>query len=150
MATGELVYASGIAAGAKAEKTSSGIYKPKFLYSNTGRYLAGINIYHEYDALVSIAGGLPSTLPSEDDWLNPEISHYLEKYISRAQGVSSEKLHRLFRFISDFTCSASCGWAQYAGVHGGGSPVMEKIGIRAEYDLESRKRIVKYLSGIQD
>lgn len=150
MIVGELVYASGIAAAAKARKTASGIYAPKFIYSNTGRYLAGINIYHEYDILASIAGGLPSTLPTEEDWLNPEIGPDLEKYIKRKPGISSEKLHRLFRFISDYSCSAMGGWAQYVGVHGGGSPVMEKIGIRAEYDLESRKQIAKYLAGIED
>ncbi len=46
MIIGELVYASGIAAAAKATKTASGIYTPEFLYSNIGRYLAGIKIYH--------------------------------------------------------------------------------------------------------
>jgi len=150
MIIAELVYASGIAAAAKATKTSSGIYTPKFVYSNTGRYLAGTNIYHEYDILTSIAGGLPSTLPPEEDWLNPETRPDLEKYISRKPGVPAEKLHRLYRFISDYSCSAMCGWAQYAGVHGGGSPVMEKIGIRSQYDLESKKDIVKHLAGIKD
>ena len=150
MILAELVYASGIAAAAKANKTASGIYTPKFVYSNTGRYLAGVNIYHEYDVLASIAGGLPSTLPPEEDWLNPETGPDLEKYIQRKAGVAPEKLHRLFRFISDFSCSAMGGWAQYAGVHGGGSPVMEKIGIRSEYDLESKKGIAKYLAGIED
>lgn len=150
MIIAELVYASGIAAAARANKTASGIYTPKFLYSNTGRYLAGTKIYHEYDVLVSIAGGLPSTLPPEEDWLNPETGPDLEKYISRKPGVSAEKLHRLYRFISDFSCSAMGGWAQYAGVHGGGSPIMEKIGIRSEYDLESKKKIAKYLAGIQE
>jgi aromatic ring hydroxylase len=150
MIIAELVYASGIAAAARATKTSSGIYTPKFVYSNTGRYLAGTNIYHEYDILTSIAGGLPSTLPPEEDWLNPETGPDLEKYIHRKPGVPAEKLHRLYRFISDYSCSAMCGWAQYAGVHGGGSPVMEKIGIRSEYDLESKKDIVKYLAGIKD
>jgi aromatic ring hydroxylase len=149
MIIAELVYASGIAAAAQARQTSSGIYEPKFLYSNTGRYLAGINVYHEYDILSAVAGGLPSTLPPEEDWLNPETRPYLEKYISRNPEVSPEKLHRLFRFISDFSCSASCGWAQYAGVHGGGSPVMEKIGIRTQYDLEAKKRVAKYLAGIE-
>lgn len=150
MIIAELVYASGIAAAAQARQTSSGIYEPKFLYSNTGRYLAGINVYHEYDILSAVAGGLPSTLPPEEDWLNPETRPYLEKYISRNPEVSPEKLHRLFRFISDFSCSASCGWAQYAGVHGGGSPVMEKIGIRTQYDLEAKKKVAKYLAGIED
>ena len=53
--------------------------------------------------------------------------------------VSAENQHRLFRFLSDFTCSAYAGVFQYAGVHGGGSPIMEKIGIRSFYDLESKK-----------
>jgi aromatic ring hydroxylase len=150
MIIAELVYASGIAAAAKAEKTASGIFRPKFLYSNTGRYLAGINVYHEYDILVATAGGLPSTLPPEEEWLNPEIGPYLEKYIKRNPEISAEKQHRLYRFISDFTCSASCGWAQHAGIHGGGSPVMEKIGVRSTYDLEAKKEIVRHLAGIKD
>ena len=150
MVIAELVYASGIAAAVRAKKSSSGIYTPEFLYSNTGRYIAGMNIYHEYDILNSIAGGLPSTIPSEEDWLNPETGPDLAKYISRKPGVSAENLHRLFRFISDFSCSAMAGWGQYAGVHGGGSPIMEKIGIRSGYDLESKKNIAKYLAGIKE
>jgi 4-hydroxyphenylacetate 3-monooxygenase/4-hydroxybutyryl-CoA dehydratase/vinylacetyl-CoA-Delta-isomerase len=149
MIIAELVYASGIAASVKAQPTSSGIYEPAFLYSNTGRYLAGVNVYHEYDVLTAVAGGLPSTLPPEEDWLSPETGPYLEKYIMRKPDISAEKLHRLFRFISDFSCSAAGGWAQYAGVHGGGSPVMEKIGIRSQYDLESKKEVVRYLAGIE-
>jgi hypothetical protein len=39
---------------------------------------------------------------------------------------------------------------QYAGVHGGGSLIMEKIGIRAGYDVDSKKDIVKYLAGIEE
>ena len=58
--------------------------------------------------------------------------------------------HRLFRFISDFTFLATAGLMQYVGVHGGGSPIMELIGIRGTYDLESRKKLVKYLAGIED
>jgi 4-hydroxyphenylacetate 3-monooxygenase/4-hydroxybutyryl-CoA dehydratase/vinylacetyl-CoA-Delta-isomerase len=150
MIIAELVYASGIAAAVKGRRTSSGIYEPASIYSNTGRYLAGKNIYHEYDILASTAGGLPATLPFEEDWLNPETKGYLEKYIMRNPEVSAENQHRLFRFLSDFSCSAWGGVWQYAGVHGGGSPIMEKIGIRSQYDLEEKKRIVKYLAGIKD
>ncbi len=146
----ELVYASGIAAAVKGKTTSSGIYEPEALYANTGRYLAGKNIYHEYDILAATAGGLPATLPFEKEWLNPETKGYLEKYIMRNPEVSAENQHRLFRFLSDFSCSAWTGVWQYAGVHGGGSPIMEEIGIRKNYDLESKKEIVRYLAGIKD
>ena len=150
MILAELAYAAGIAASVKAKPTSSGIYEPDFLYSNAGRYLSGVNVYHEFDMLASIAGGLPCTLPFEEEWLNPDTGSYLEKYIMRNPNVSAEKQHRLFRFISDYSASASATWAQYGGIHGGGSPVMEKIGIRTTYDLESRKNIVRYLAGISD
>lgn len=150
MVTAELVYAAGIAAAVTAKKTSSGTYEPNFLYSNAGRYYAGVNIYHEYDILASVAGGLPSTLPPEEDWYNEKTRGYLEKYIKRKSGVSAENQHRLFRFISDYSCSNWAGLWQYAGVHGGGSPIMEKIGIRGTYDLKSKINIVKKLAGIKD
>lgn len=150
MILAEIVYASGIAASVKGKPTSSGIYEPEFLYSNTGRYIAGKNIYHEYDVLASACGGWPATMPYEDEWLNPEIKELLDKYIMRNPSISAENQHRLWRFISDYSVSAWGGVWQYAGVHGGGSPIMEKIGIRSQYNIEEKKRIAKYLAGIQD
>ncbi len=39
-------------------------------------------------------------------------------------------------------------WYAIAGVHGGGSPIMETITLNAEYDYEAKKNIAKYLAGI--
>lgn len=150
MVTAELVFAAGVAAAATSKKTLSEAYEPNFLYSNCGRYHAGVNLYHEYDVLASIAGGLPATLPAEEDFFNEKTKAYMDKYIMRNPNISAEQQHRLFRFISDFSCSAYAGVFQYAGVHGGGSPIMEKIGIRSFYDLESKKNIAKHLAGIED
>lgn len=146
--TAELVYAAGVAAAVYGNKTTSGTYEPNFVYSNAGRYHAGVNIYHEYDVLAATAGGWPATMPSEQDFYNEEIKDYLAKYTIRKPGISAENQHRLFRFIADFSCS---GWSaewQYAGVHGGGSPIMELIGIRSQYDLNSKIALVKQLAGI--
>ena len=35
-----------------------------------------------------------------------------------------------------------------AGMHGGGSPLMETITMMSRYDLEGLKNIAKYLAGI--
>ena len=148
MATAELVYAAGIAASVTSQKSSSGAKEPNFLYSNCGRYHAGTNIMHEYEVLISVAGGLPATLPSENDWINPVTKGYMEKYIMRNPNISAEDQHRFFRFLNDFTVSNWCGMEQYAGVHGGGSPIMEQIGIRTNYNLKAKKDIVKGLAGI--
>ncbi len=40
------------------------------------------------------------------------------------------------------------GVLQYAGLHGGGSPVMEDIAILGTYDINSKKEIAKKLAGI--
>jgi 4-hydroxyphenylacetate 3-monooxygenase/4-hydroxybutyryl-CoA dehydratase/vinylacetyl-CoA-Delta-isomerase len=150
IATGELVYAAGIAASVKATPANSGTYIPNIVYTNVGRYHAGVKLYHEFETLADLAGGLPATLPLEEDFFNPETRGFLEKYIMRKDGISAEKQHRLFRTLSDMLCSAHAGVAQVGGLHGGGSPIMEKIAIRNTYDIESRKRLVARLCGIED
>lgn len=149
IAVAELVYAAGIASSVQATRSSSGVMVPNPIYSNVGRRLAGENIYHEHNILVAIAGGLPATLPFEDDFINEKTAPFLEKYLARKKGISSQDIHRCFRSISDLTCSAWGGVWQIAGVHGGGSPIMETIAILSNYDLDQKVDIAKYLAGIK-
>lgn len=144
----ELVYAAGVAAAVKGRKAPSGTYMPDIVYSNVGRRHAGENIYHEYEIVTEIAGGLPATLPLEGDFLSEETGPLVRKYLMRNPQISAEDQYRCFRLISDTTCSAMGGWQQIAGVHGGGSPIMETITILSNYDIEARKAIAKYLAGI--
>lgn len=147
-ATAELVYAAGIAASVKGRQTPSGAWEPNFLYTNCGRYHAGTNIMKEYETLISVTGGFAATIPFEGDWINPETKGFMEKYIMRNPAISAENQHRLFRFLDDFTVSKWCGMEMAAGIHGGGSPIMEQIGIRQNYPLEEKKNIVRKLAGI--
>ena len=63
--------------------------------------------------------------------------------------ISAEDQHRCFRLISDAICSAMAGVGQIAGLHGGGSPVMEDIALLKNYDMVAKKKIAKNLAGIQ-
>jgi 4-hydroxyphenylacetate 3-monooxygenase/4-hydroxybutyryl-CoA dehydratase/vinylacetyl-CoA-Delta-isomerase len=146
--TSELCYGTGVAAAINARKSGSGTYVPDILYCNVSRRHAGINIYHEYDILADIAGGMPATLPREADWLNPETRPFLEKYMMRNPNVSIDNIHRAFRWVQAISCSEIAGIVQYAGVHGGGSPRMEQIAIMSSYDVEKTKNIAKRLAGI--
>jgi len=146
----ELVYAAGIASAVAGQASSSGTFVPDPVYANVGRRHAGMNIYHESEILADLAGGLPATLPNEGDFASPETRSYMEKYIMRKADVPAEKVHRCFRLLSDMLCSAASGAAALAGVHGGGSPVMEEILISATYDFEEKKRVAKYLAGIKE
>ncbi len=146
--TSELCYGTGIAAAINAQRSGSGTYIPDMMYCNVSRRHAGMNIYHEYDILADIAGGMPATLPREADWMNPETRPLIEKYMMRNPNVSIENIHRAFRWVQAMSCSELAGVMQYAGVHGGGSPRMEQIAIMGAYDIEKTKNIAKRLAGI--
>lgn len=148
VAVGELVFAAGVAASVQAQPASSGTMVPDIIFTNVGRYHAGVNVMHEIETLMDLAGGLPATLPPEEEWANPESARFLEKYIMRNPAVSAENQHRLFRLLSDMLCSSNAGVMQVAGIHGGGSPIMERIAITGLYDFEEKKAAVRHLAGI--
>jgi len=144
----ELTFAAGLAAALYGEKTSSGVYFPNPIYVNVGRRLMGETIYHEYNILTEIAGGLAVTLPFEDEFYAEETKKDLEKYIKRNPKLSSEESHRIWRLVEGIVASPMTHWYTIAGVHGGGSPIMETITLNADYDYESKKDIARYLAGI--
>jgi aromatic ring hydroxylase len=144
----ELSFAAGVAAAIYGEKASSGTFCPNATYANVGRRLVGETIYHEFNILTEIAGGLAVTLPFEADFESKDTRKDLEKYIVRNPKFSPEESHRIWRLVENLVASPMSSWYQIAGVHGGGSPIMETIGLNAEYDYEARKNIAKYLAGI--
>jgi 4-hydroxyphenylacetate 3-monooxygenase/4-hydroxybutyryl-CoA dehydratase/vinylacetyl-CoA-Delta-isomerase len=111
--------------------------------------LAGEAYYQEMEILADVSGGAPATLPYEEDWMNPEVKNLLNKYIVRNPNISPENQHLLWSHVSDILCSAYGGAWALAAVHGGGSPIMEKIAITSQYDIESRKDMVKRIAGIR-
>ncbi len=145
----ELVYAAGIASAQYAIQSPSGTYIPDPVYANAGRRLAGENIYHEYELLADLAGGLAVTLPLEADFYHEELGDLLNKYIMRNPKLSAEYVHRAFRFVENILASELSGVMQVAGVHGGGSPVMETIMMMGTYNIEKLKDIARYLAGIK-
>jgi 4-hydroxyphenylacetate 3-monooxygenase/4-hydroxybutyryl-CoA dehydratase/vinylacetyl-CoA-Delta-isomerase len=144
----ELVYACGIAAAIHGRKTSSGTYLPDIVYSNIGRCWAGQNFSKEYELLIDIAGGLAQTIPFEEDYLDPKTHTLLEKYLRGVSSIPTEDRLRCLNLIHDLTASQFAGGKLVAGIHGGGAPQMERVAIYHSYDLESKKKLAKYLAGI--
>ncbi|MDD4859148.1 MAG: 4-hydroxyphenylacetate 3-hydroxylase N-terminal domain-containing protein [Dehalococcoidales bacterium] len=145
----ELIYAAGIAAGVNHTVAPSGTYVPDTNYCNVGRMLAGESIYEEYMDLAAIAGGLSATLPPEADFENPKTKDMLNRYIMRNPDVSTEDTHRAFRLFQDIMASHWGGHKLIDALHGGGSPVIEKVGIYRDFNLDHSKNIAKRLAGIK-
>jgi aromatic ring hydroxylase len=115
-----------------------------------GRCLTGEAVFREAEILTDIAGGMPATFPYEGDFQNPEIKDLLYKYITRNPDIHPEDAAQLWRYIGDQLCSSTGGINMIGSYHGGGSPIMESIAITTQYDIESRKKMVKALAGIKD
>jgi aromatic ring hydroxylase len=127
-----------------------GSYIPNSIYCNVGRCLSGENVFREAEIIVDLCGGIPATFPHEGDFVNPEIKDYLNKYIMRNPNISPENAAQFWRYIGDVSVSATSGVSLFGNYHGGGSPVMESIAITSQYDIESKKDIVKRIAGIND
>jgi 4-hydroxyphenylacetate 3-monooxygenase/4-hydroxybutyryl-CoA dehydratase/vinylacetyl-CoA-Delta-isomerase len=147
--TAELVFAAGQMSAYRAERSPSGTAIPDEILTNAGRRLAGQEIYNEFKILADLSGGLPATLPFEDEFFSEEVGGLANKYLKRNPRINSENMHRCFRGIENLMVSdIACVVGLVAGLHGGGSPQMETITMMSRYDLESLKGIAKYLFGI--
>ena len=148
--TAELVFAAGEAAAHHGIQFPSGQWVPDEILTNAGRRLAGHKIYDEYEIMADLTGGVCASLPLEDNFFMEEdnVGALCNKYIIRNPAFSAEDTHRVMRMMENRLCDAFEAAQAVAGVHGGGSPLMEEITLMSRYDLEELKKIAKYLAGI--
>lgn len=155
----ELGYAAGYTASAlgKPELFIPGVgvrpygpgsYIPNSIYANVGRCMTGEAVYHEQQILCDIAGGMPATFPYEGELVSEEMRPFMGKYLKRNAKIPVEDQIKFWLCFGDFACSGFAGFMNYAGFHGGGSPVMEQIAITSQYDIQKRKENAKKLAGI--
>jgi len=147
--TAELVFAAGEAAAHHAVQFPSGQWVPDEVLTNCGRRLAGHNIYHEYETLADLTGGICASLPTEESFFDPETADLCNKYIRRNPAYDAESTHRVMRMMENKLCDSYEAAQAVAGLHGGGSPLMEEVTLMSRYDLEELKKIAKYLAGIK-
>ena len=145
---GSLAYAAGVAAALFGHQTSSGIFFPNEVYCNVGRRLMGEVVYHEYQILTEIAGGIAATMPFHEDFKTGENVEALHQFIVRNKKYTPEDSVKIWKFIEDLGTSGMSAWYKIGGVHGGGSPIMETISLNLEVDYQEKLRLARYLAGL--
>ncbi|TFH47933.1 MAG: hypothetical protein E4G89_07125, partial [Methanothrix sp.] len=102
-----------------------------------------------YNILTEVAGGISATLPFSEDFEGEETKKDLEKFIVRNSSISAEESLKIWKFVENVGASPMTAWYLIAGVHGGGSPVMETIALNLGFDYKDRRDLAKYLAGIK-
>jgi aromatic ring hydroxylase len=125
-----------------------GSFIPNSIYCNVGRCLSGEAVWREAEILCDISGGITATFPHEKDFMNPEIGEALLKYTKRSPNIPAEDQAQFWRYLEDVLVSYAGSATRLGNYHGGGSPIMEQIGITSQYDIESRKKLVRYIAGM--
>ena len=104
--TAELVFAAGQQSAYRATEFPSGQWVPDEILTNAGRRLAGHNIYHEYEILADLTGGVCALCPPRSP-STPETAELCNKYIRRNPAYTAEETHRVMRMMEDKLCDAS-------------------------------------------
>jgi aromatic ring hydroxylase len=113
-----------------------------------GRRLTGELIYHEYNILTEIAGGIAVTMPFDEDFEKGDHAEAMKRFIVRNPNISSEESLKIWQLVENIGVSSMASWYKIAGVHGGGSPIMETIALNIGYDFKDKKALARYLAGI--
>jgi len=129
-------------------KEVEGIAYPDPLLVNIGKHYFAENYHSMLKNVQEIAGGAVVTAPSEDDWNNPELRPYIEKYLKGVDEVSTENRLRAFKLIKDLTASGEAGLWMYITLHGEGSLEAQRITTYREIDLEPYVEFARRVAGI--
>jgi 4-hydroxybutyryl-CoA dehydratase/vinylacetyl-CoA-Delta-isomerase len=145
----ETIYGTGIAASYQGYATESGAYLPDDVLANVCKHHVTRFPYEISRLAQDLAGGLMVTLPSEQDYNNPETHELLKKYLQGKSNVPTKDRFRMFRLIENMTLGRNAVGYLTESMHGAGSPQAQRIQIARLMQLEYKKRLAKVLAGIE-
>ena len=126
----------------------TGILYSYFDLLQCGPLLVGRSGLQGAEILCDIAGGKVGTFPHEKDFMNPETKDLLLKYTKRNSKISAGGSSPVLAVPGRHPVFGHRRHRQSGNYHGGGSPIMEQIAITSQYDIESRKKLVRYIAGM--
>ncbi len=145
----ETLFSGSIACAAEGHKEPSGTYYVNNLLANVFKQNITRFPYEISRLAQDIAGGLLVTLPSEKDFISPEIGQILKKYLRGRADVPTEHRLRILRLIENITMGAAAVGYLTESMHGAGSPQAQRVMISRLVDLEAKQKIARNLCGIE-
>ncbi len=125
------------------------IASPHRLIVNLGKHYFAENYHQMVKHVQEIGGGAIVTAPGLEDWNNPELRPYVEKYYKGVDGVPTEDRLKALNLIKDVTASDEGGVWLVATLHGEGSLEAQRIVTYREANLKQYVDYAKQVAGIE-
>lgn len=146
----ETLYASALACSYEGSATPSGAYLIDLLLANVCKQNVTRFPYEIGRLAEDIAGGIMVTQPSEQDFRNPKIGHYIDKYLRGVDTVPTENRLRIMRLIENLTLGTGAVGYRTESMHGAGSPQAQRVMIQRYGNLEYKKELAKNIAKIKE
>lgn len=98
--------------------------------------------------LQDIAGGSLVTAPSSRDLRNPDVGHFVEKYMAGSPSVSGAYRLKLFHALRDLTSGEFGGYQAVTQLHAGGGLFAQRIVNRGKYTMDAAKHAARDFAGL--
>ncbi len=145
----ETLYSCGLACSSEGHPTKAGNYEIDMLLANVCKQNVTRFPYEIARLAEDVAGGLMVTMPSEKDLRNERTGPYVEKYLKGVASVPTEHRLRVLRLIENLTLGTAAVGYRTESMHGAGPPQAQRIMIRRQADLESKKTLARKIAGIE-
>lgn len=146
----ETIFSSALACSYEGTRTPSGAYLIDLMLANVCKQNVTRFPYEMGRLAQDIAGGIMVTQPSEKDYRNKEIGHYIEKYLKGVDSVPTESRMRIMRLIENLTLGTNAVGYLTESLHGAGSPQAQRIMIGRLGNFEHKKTLAKNIAKIGD
>jgi 4-hydroxybutyryl-CoA dehydratase/vinylacetyl-CoA-Delta-isomerase len=146
----ETIYGAGLASSHESFERPAGNWESDPLLANVCKLNVTRFPYELGRLAQDLAGGAVVTLPSSADFESDETGPLLDKYFKGRPGVPTEWRVRVLRLIENMTMGRNAVGYLTESLHGAGSPQAQRVQIKRQMDVESKKSLARRLAGIDE
>jgi 4-hydroxybutyryl-CoA dehydratase/vinylacetyl-CoA-Delta-isomerase len=148
MMQAETAYGCALGSSVNGTAHPSGVWVADSVVANSGfHFIKGATAEH-IGLLHDIAGGLIVTMPTEQDYRNPELRAHMDTYLCGSSRYTTEERLRVLHLAQEVGASRWTGYFLGWAISGAGSPAANDLTVRHGYDLQKRIAIAKQWAGI--
>jgi 4-hydroxybutyryl-CoA dehydratase/vinylacetyl-CoA-Delta-isomerase len=125
----------------------TGIAMPNIMHANIGKLYSNLHYMDAIQSLIDIAGGIAITAPSGQDYANPELRKYIDKYTAGKASVPAGNRFKLLLFIREIVALLG-GLESVTMIHAEGSIQASTLALYRDYKFDPMIESVKKLASL--